>query len=59
VNEQTRLLKIAIKHLKAHVQSLVSTNRNMRTGEIDDPDIKAEVDELKGWLKDARRLTRG
>ena len=52
------LLKFAIEHVERDTRELIDSNKNRRTGEIDDPDVAEQIEAQKAWLASAKSYMR-
>lgn len=50
------LLRWAVPYVKENNDALAKSHTNVRTKEIDCPDVRAEVREAQRWLRKARAV---
>lgn len=53
---EVELLRWAVPFVKENTEALAKAHTNMRTKEIDCPDVRAEVRDAKRWLRKARAV---
>lgn len=53
---EVALLRWAVPYVKENTEALAKSHTNVRTKEIDCPDVRAEVRDAQRWLRKARAV---
>lgn len=53
---EVALLRWAVAYVKENNDALAQSHTNVRTKEIDCPDVRAEVRDAKRWIRKARAV---